>query len=240
MNQSFSDRPFASGHLRALLAITFLALGGAVNLLSLIVNVAMTGTLKGLDDPNSVYEFGESLTELLYVLVALLHLAIFVITAVLFLMWLHRAYRNLHALGARPLETTPGWAVGYFFIPFVNLVKPFHVVRELWNKSDPQAQSHEGFGNFPQGTPALIGWWWAFWVIANISARVADRIVGNAETVGAMIMAARLGIVADALFVVAAVLAILVVKNIDDRQEARAKIIGAQEPPSPPESFESH
>jgi hypothetical protein len=122
----------------------------------------------------------------------------------------------------------------------VNLVKPFHVVREIWNKSDPQAETHAGFGNYSLGTPALIGWWWAFWIIANVSARIADRISGDSETIGAMIIAARLGIVADAVFVVAAVLAIMVVKKIDERQEAKAKLIGTREPPSPPASFETH
>lgn len=240
MNQNFQTRPYESGHLRALLVITFLALGAAVNLLSLIVNVALTGTLGGADDLNATYEFGESLTEVLYVLVALLHIVIFVITAVLFLMWLHRVYRNLPALGAQSMETTPGWAVGYFFIPFANLVKPFHVVREIWNKSDPQAETLEGFGSYSSGTPALVGWWWAFWIIANVSARIADRIAGDSETVGGMILAARLGIAADVLFLVAGVLAILVVRKIDERQEAKARLTGTHEPPLPPQSFESH
>jgi hypothetical protein len=239
MNQSFQNKPYESGHLRALLAITFLALGAGINLLSIIVNAALSGTLGGAVDPDAVYEFGESLTEIVYVLVALLNFITFVISAVLFLMWLHRAYRNLPALGARPLETTPGWAVGYFFIPFVNLIKPFHVVREIWNKSDPEAQSYEGFGSYSMGTPAIIGWWWAFWIIANISARIIDRITGNAETISEMITATRLGIVADVLLVIAAVLAVLVIRGIDERQEAKAKLIGTREPPPPPESYES-
>jgi NADH:ubiquinone oxidoreductase subunit 2 (subunit N) len=240
MNQNLQVKHYESGHLRALLVITFLALGAAVNLLSLIVNVALTGTLDNADDPNAVYEFDESLTEVLYVLVALLHILVFVITAVLFLMWLHRAYRNLPALGAQTLETTPGWAVGYFFIPFANLVKPFHVVREVWNKSDPQAESYEGFGSYSSGTPALVGWWWAFWIIANVATRIADRVAGDSETVGGMIIAARLGIAADLLFFVASVLAIMVVKKIDERQEAKSKLFVTHVPPSPPQSFESH
>jgi Domain of unknown function (DUF4328) len=36
----------------------------------------------------------------------------FVLTGIVFLMWIHRAYSNLPALGARNLETSPGWAVG--------------------------------------------------------------------------------------------------------------------------------
>lgn len=45
-------------------------------------------------------------------------------TAVAFLMWFHRTHKNLPGLGGRELKYTPGWAVGGFFVPFLNLVRP--------------------------------------------------------------------------------------------------------------------
>jgi hypothetical protein len=43
------------------------------------------------------------------------------VTSVAFFVWLHRANRNLPALGAIGLKFTPGWAVGCFFVPLVNV-----------------------------------------------------------------------------------------------------------------------
>jgi hypothetical protein len=160
MNQIFTRKPYAPARLRALIAILLLAAGAATSVLSMIVSGALVGTLGDAGDLNAPYEFGESVPELLYVGVSLLQLLIFIATAVAFLMWLHRAYRNLPALGATRLDTTPGWAVGYFFIPFANLVKPFQAVREIWHESAPGGEAREGFGGVSSrsGTPALVGW----------------------------------------------------------------------------------
>ena len=54
---------------------------------------------------------------------------------VTFLVWLHRASRNLHLLSGRQMRFTPGWAVGWWFIPFANLVMPYKVVRESGRSS---------------------------------------------------------------------------------------------------------
>src|SRR5438093_12382214 len=58
-----------------------------------------------------------------------------------FLTWLQRAYRNLPALHATELRYTPGWAVGSWFIPLVNLFAPHQVVSELWKASDPSTSN---------------------------------------------------------------------------------------------------
>ncbi|HZH89809.1 MAG TPA: hypothetical protein VEX70_04225 [Pyrinomonadaceae bacterium] len=44
----------------------------------------------------------------------------------------------------------------------------------------------------------------------------------------------------NAPFVVAAVLAILVVKRIDEMQEAKFRQMAAQGPPPPPDSFDTY
>jgi len=247
MNQNFNQKPYASGRVRALLTIVLLGACAACGALSLIVNAVLISTLRDAGDQGAVYEFGESVTELLYVGVALLQVLVFVATAVAFLMWMHRAYRNLPALGARRLDTTPGWAVGYFFIPFANLFKPFQVVREIWHGSTPRGGGSDGFDgrdNFSfavpsSGTPALIGWWWAFWIIANVASRASSRATDMATTIGGMVLASWVTIASDILFIAAALLAILVVKRIDDMQEAKFRESGMQWPPPPPESFET-
>ena len=43
-----------------------------------------------------------------------LYLVWFLITAIVVLMWIYRANNNLHALGAKSMRFTPGWAVGWW------------------------------------------------------------------------------------------------------------------------------
>lgn len=67
-------------------------------------------------------------------------------------MWIYRAHANLRAASIDGLEFSPGWAVGCYFIPIVNLFKPFQDMRELWNATHGQSD----------GLPAdsrLTTWW---------------------------------------------------------------------------------
>jgi hypothetical protein len=54
------------------------------------------------------------------------------------------------------------------------------------------------------------------------------------------LLASWVSIAADALFVIAAVLAILIVKHIDEMQEAKFGGMRAQGPPPPPDSFDTY
>src|SRR6202008_4478889 len=50
---------------------------------------------------------------------------------VIFLCWTYRAMSNVRALGASGVDS-PGWAVGCYFIPFVNLVAPYTAMSQIW------------------------------------------------------------------------------------------------------------
>src|ERR1700690_2911245 len=56
-------------------------------------------------------------------LLGLANFTVVVLTAVYVCLWLHRAFTNLRALRINTVMS-PGWAVGSFFVPFVNLVVP--------------------------------------------------------------------------------------------------------------------
>jgi hypothetical protein len=144
--------------------------------------------------------------------------ALFFAMLLLFMFWVYRANRNARALGARDMRYTPGWSVGWFFVPFANLVMPFKVMREIW-------QASSGPGN-PDARPsaAIVGWWWFFWLantaIAYAVGLMFERIdsVEAAQRVSAFAMAHDLTQIAlySAIFVL--------VKGIFDRQQFQARI----------------
>ena len=68
-------------------------------------------------------------------LVAIAQLFLFIAIAIVFGRWIVRAHRNLVPLGATYLEYRPGWAVGFFFIPILNLWKPYQAMKALWQNS---------------------------------------------------------------------------------------------------------
>lgn len=96
-------------------------------------------------------------------------------TIVVFLIWFFRAHKNLSALGGRELKYSPGWAVGGFFVPFLSLVRPLQVMREVWHGSDPSGLERDLGPAGPSirnylNTPSLVGWWWSLFLITAIIA----------------------------------------------------------------------
>ncbi|RYY09693.1 MAG: DUF4328 domain-containing protein, partial [Alphaproteobacteria bacterium] len=45
--------------------------------------------------------------------------------------WIYRVNANAHSF-ADGLTITPGWNVGWFFVPIANLWKPFEGIKEVW------------------------------------------------------------------------------------------------------------
>jgi hypothetical protein len=144
---------------------------------------------------------------------------VWLVTAALFLAWIHRVYGNVRALGAVRLRFSPRWAVGTFFVPVLNLVWPFLLVREIWTSSDP-ARSGDPMPR-PGGTPPWIAWWWGCVVVASVLDPGFWRLWEDTSArfaVGGSSLRLVLAQLAEAA---AAVLGIVVVRAIDGRQ-ARA------------------
>lgn len=142
------------------------------------------------------------------------------VTAAAFIRWVGQAQRNLPALGATGLPYAPRQAMAAFLVPGPNLIRPFAVVRGLWNASDPR---HPAGAAWRQArTPARVLWWWALLVAAlaaDVTARgLALRSGGPLDFGPAM----RVLVVGQLLAIAAAVVGIAVVLGVDTRQEAAA------------------
>ena len=165
--------------------------------------------------------------------VALMELAIYIATIVVFLMWMYRSYENLPAFGIPrgSIAYSSGWAVGSFFIPFVSLVVPYRAMKELWNKSVPNS----GTMFSALSPPAVFPIWWAFWLLSNIASNVYLRLSFNDQLSSEA--DAVFGAATSALSIVAALFAIKVVGEIDKQQTASAGLIGQEvvstQPPLP-------
>ena len=140
-----------------------------------------------------------------------------------FLVWFHRAYTNLHALGMEPLRFRAGWAVGGWFVPILNLVRPKQIMDDIWRGSDPAApaSNHGAWHRAP--IPALLQLWWALFLVSWLVDRL---LVGSALFYEPTAQARRNTFVDNAAIraveVLLGIVAVLVVRQVTRRQEARA------------------
>jgi hypothetical protein len=108
---------------------------------------------------------------------AILTLLCYVVTVIVFGMWIYRANRNVRGFGATGLTFTPGWSVGYYFIPFINLVRPYQAMQEIWQaSSNPHRWASEP-------SSPLLGVWWALWITASVLGQMVFRMSRNATSV---------------------------------------------------------
>lgn len=56
---------------------------------------------------------------------------------IVLLVWLSYIARNARALAPGDTVPTPGWVVGHYFIPLLNLYLPLRDMRQLWRASNP-------------------------------------------------------------------------------------------------------
>jgi|SoiMethySBSTD1v2_1073268.scaffolds.fasta_scaffold489163_2 uncharacterized protein DUF4328 len=154
--------------------------------------------------------------------VSLFGLFVFIAAAVVFLFWQHRAYKNLPTLGVPRPDFSSGWVIGSWFVPFLNLFRPYEIVKYIHNKSDPDTVNVE-VGHYDAGGNLTLKAWWGFWIATAIVGRFSDRIYRRAENLDDHVAAGWVGIFVSGLTLVAACLAIAVVRDITSRQEERHK-----------------
>jgi hypothetical protein len=167
-------------------------------------------------------------------LIGILQIWLWIGTAVAFLIWFHRMHKNLPSLGESDLKYTPGWAVGGFFVPFLNLVRPLQVMREVWRGSDPERLkldvNSDGPGiRYQRGTPPLVGWWWALFLISAFAGNIAARLLlTENQPLPELQTASVLLVVSDLLDIPSSLVAISLVGRLTRWQAEKAELIRQQ------------
>jgi hypothetical protein len=145
----------------------------------------------------------------------------FVPTAVAFLVWMHRATKNLFASGLRGLEHSPGETVGAFLIPLVNLVMPVRAMAQLWRGSACLASRAPTLAwRQTRLTPMIAVWWILFLsrgVVAWASAFALNRAIRGRDLAG-MIRGERFMIGSELVNLVALLAALLLVRAVTRMQ----------------------
>lgn len=119
----------------------------------------------------------------------------------------------------------PRWAAGCYFVPFLNLVAPYQAMKEIWQVSgNPRAWQVQ-----PGST--LLGFWWALWLGNGLFGNIVMRMTASAETIEEYINAGWATLFSNILGVSVAIIAIVMVRTISQRQDA---LLAGEAPTSSP------
>lgn len=202
----------------ALVATTvFLALG-LITVVSIVSTIAEIGLLQQIASGVTISEAAASRNDSRQALLGYLYIGAFVVAAVSFLVWLNRASSNLPALAVEDQRFSPGWAVGWWFVPIFWLWRPYQVVKEVWQGSHPDGVNPGPLHWRDAPVSPLLGHWWATWLASNWLSTITARLFFSGETVQELISADWLSVVSDAISLVALALAIVLIRQITSNQ----------------------
>ncbi|MDF2693553.1 MAG: hypothetical protein K0S65_1936 [Labilithrix sp.] len=160
-------------------------------------------------------------------LLGLVSMGVSIFTSIVFLLWTYQAAKNVRAFGQRGLTFTPGWAVGWWFVPVASLWLPYKALREIWRASDPDALGSGGGAWMTRSVPSLFPLWWTTYLLYSfVSAfSVIGQIMTGLQQPGKAEVGGGMGVIAGSFFLVIAAVAIIsIMKQLDRRQEVCARL----------------
>ena len=117
-----------------------------------------------------MYEQGQRVRTLKFVQLGVFstQLIFTLVTAVFFLRWKYQASANLQLACEEPLEYSPGWCCGVYFIPIWNFFKPYNAMQEI------QSRSKAGVG-------VVTFVWWGLWIVSIVMLNAILKNGGNGK-----------------------------------------------------------
>lgn len=146
----------------------------------------------------------------------LMSLVIYIVNVVVILQWMFRGFLNLQFVDA-PLRHKPVWAIFYWFVPFVNLVKPYQLMKELWTLSGKSGTDSSGNVIYDK-PPGLFPLWWTCWLTCNFLGTFVFRMANAAGMEG---LVEGLSLLSNLLSIVAALVLRTLILQITARQQEK-------------------
>jgi hypothetical protein len=157
-------------------------------------------------------------------IVGILQVLIFVGSGIWILRWIYVACANARDLAANPMQFTPGWAVGWYFVPLAFLWKPYQAMKEIWRVSaNPRDPS------LVPDSPLLSSWWF-FFIVVSLSGNASFRMSLRAEEIGELLALNLVTRISDFAGIPLAILLIAMVRRIHDNQELARSMANAPGP----------
>lgn len=194
---------------RAKLVILFLWLSIGSEILNIISSYLQFDVIddyfNDFDIKDSDFEFVDNLDNL----VSIVNLIVFILSGIFFIQWFRRAYFNLH-LVSKKLKFTEGWAAGSWFVPFINLIRPVEIMKELYTKTNEILI--EKNVRFDQ-KKNIINLWWAFWIISAVISNFIMRYSLNVADLNELQNLTLMTMASSIIGIISGFLALKVVKD---------------------------
>ncbi|WP_240692172.1 DUF4328 domain-containing protein [Alteromonas portus] len=146
--------------------------------------------------------------------IAFSYLGVFVVSGILILKWIYRANQNARQFGAKDMAFSPGWSIGFYFIPIVSLWKPYQAMKEIW-------QASQNPSNWPvEKVSSILGIWWFFWIANSVVGQAVFRMSRRAEEISEIMNVNLVSQASEVISIPLALVTWLLIKKVSAAQLA--------------------
>lgn len=131
----------------------------------------------------------------------------FFLAGILFLIWIYKMHKLLHDCAVK-VEYSPGWSVGWWFVPVMNWFKPYSIVSNLQHVVRIQPEDGTKLPNI------YVGVWWSFSLISTFLDKAGIRMIDRARYANSVSSGITVFLISDILFAISGLLAIRIVRAI--------------------------
>ena len=142
----------------------------------------------------------------------------YVPAAIVFVVWFFRMRRNTGLLAPDRFRNGPGWAIGAWLIPLVNLWLPYRIAIDMWGAATPLPAEGERF----RARTWPVNLWWGLFVFSVLFNRYDAAKYKDAETLTDIRDAVVQYITADVVHIAAAAAAMYFAIRLTAMQRLKA------------------
>ena len=196
---------------RAKNAIILIWIVLALEIISLVSGYFQYDLLQTVANGGEISTETATANDLREQMIGIIYLIAYVISTVTFIQWFRRAYFNLHQK-VTYLAYTEGWAAGSWFVPIVNLYRPYQIMKELYQETKALFIK-KGIDVNSNFTTNALGWWWTLWIINSIIGQFVFRYSMKADTIDELTISTVASMIGNILGIPLALITVKVIKD---------------------------
>lgn len=206
--------------IRAEIAQLFILAVAGIEIISIVSSYMQIQLLNAMQNGEEVTDLMIDANDTREQWMGISYTVLIVLSAFTFILWFRRAYYNLSLRTS--IDHSDAWAAGSWFVPLLNLFRPYQIMNELFTKTTNLINRKST--HFTKNDSTLIGVWWTLWIVGNYVARLFTRAARNADTIEKLLYSTKVDIVISAFMVFLSIIAILMIKAYSEKEEKLSEL----------------
>lgn len=205
----YNNHSLKNNEKRSKTAILLIWIVLTLALITLISDYLQYELLQAITNGESITQETAEANDMRQRIVAIIFIVFWIISAITFIQWFRRAYYNIHTKVAN-LSYPDRWAASVWFIPIINLYRPYQIMKELFQETTNLLNNK--IGEYSENNKTyILGFWWALWITHNVIDGIIFRM--KTETITEITSSTELNMIGSIIMIPLALITIKMIKG---------------------------